>query len=295
MQGNTFVGKVVSVKDTLAAGIIQVVNPSINGGSPISCYASSPTGGGGAGFFSVPGLHSNVLVTKVNIDDSDCIWVWTASVYLPSVNAVGIDGTPVSLGKVKSSNTEGFGTRQPADEAGYMSHDNPFPVDIYQDNNTPQGEVWVSKTGHSLQFFGKCTSERCKDGVALKSKLGKALIIEDSAAGGFNGFLPDTFPDVINYSKSEKINGSRIMLTDENGNRLQIRHGDVSLIAKNNINIKSGQHINIAAKNGVTVTSNYGSIDISTKGLTVKTIVDKQPFTINLDVLINGLPVVTYG
>ena len=258
MEGKTYVAKVVSVKDIHSGGIIKVVNPDINAGSPIVCYAANaPTGGGGAGFFAVPGKHSNVLITEAYVSETSKIWVWLSCVYLPTNNAVGKDGTPLSTDDIHINRPEG------ADNSPYFSYDNPDPVDVYQDNFLPEGEVWKSKGGHSMSMYSKNTSERSKHGITIRSTNGKVLVLDDALENAVNGLYPRRYKSLSSPSRYEDVKGNKVILSNEDGDRLQITEGKVQLVSYGSAAVRSSKGIDISVENP----SSKGDIDISNNGV----------------------------
>jgi len=295
VEGTNYIAKVVSVKDSTAGGIIKVVNASLNGGLPITCYASAPFGGGGAGMFSVPGKHSNVIITKVSVDYNTSIWVWTSTVYLPSTNAVGVDGTPVSLDDmhIKRAESPG-GTSNADDNSSYFSHGNPKFLEVYEDNNLPEGEVWVSKGGHCLEFYSKRTSERTKDGLAVRTAKGKGLVLDDGVEGAIGSLAPDELTNPIT-DDTEELKGAKILLVDEDGNRVEITPQSSNLISKFVVSLISGGDISIHSSSDININSEEGVVDIKTIDDSIPILVDEQLFEVNPSILVNGKPVVTYG
>ncbi len=308
-----YVAQVVSVNDPYAGGMVKVVNPHVNGGLPFSCYATSPTGGGGAGIFGVPGKWANVLITKVNISDVDYKWVWLSVVFLPAHNTPDKDGSPYSKDAAHTDRSAqtGLGDRDSEDTSPFLSHGNPDPIDTYADNGIPDVETWKSKGGHSFSMSQKKTGDRVRSGITVRSAAGKVILMDDSPYDAANGETPQSFPSLSNPSKEEYSKGARLIISDEDGNRLHIDTANktVEVVSYGGANVRAKDFASISVENPMSVgdiditnngqgginISSHGVIDIVSDFPPVPIEVDGHPMSINWGVIVNGSPVLTYG
>jgi hypothetical protein len=308
-----YIAQVVSVKDPYAGGMIRVINPDVNGGSPIACYATSPTGGGGAGFFGIPGKGANVLITKATVSKDEYRWVWLSVVFLPGQCAPDKDGNPYSgdPSHMNRPSQGGLGDRDSGDTSPFYSHGNPDPLDTYADNGIPDVETWKSKGGHSITMSSKKTGERVRSGITIRTAGGKVLIMDDSPSDGTNGENPQSFPSLSKPSSEEYSKGARLILADEDGNRLHIDTANklVELIGYGGVGMRAREFAGISIENplshgDIDITNNgLGGINISSNGIiniisaipSVPIKIDNQPMQINFGVIINNLPVLSYG
>lgn len=278
---------VVAVDDMLAGGNIRVVNTELNGPNPFSCYAMSPFGGNNAGMFGPVGVGASVAITKVHTDPKTFYWVYLGAIYKPTINLTDINSNPKEMTKneLETNDTITAKGKNSFSEKGYLSHGIPKNFEIYEDDGLPGAFVIASQKGHSIVIHEKSTSEIEKQGIALKTALGKQLFLEDNINSPVNGISPATIKSVDGESEDE-ISGNKIGLIDERGNRVLIitessEHKDtVSVGGREKVILESGRRISIRTHNRdselflecldggeIKIRNDVGSITISDLGI----------------------------
>jgi hypothetical protein len=264
----------------------------------------SPFGGAGAGMFGGVGIGATVAVIEIKVDSYNSYYAWLGVIYKPAVSKTTINENPTTYSKanIEKADTIKAKGKNVSNDEQFVNFGIPDPFETYQDDGVPGKITIKSPGGHSLSLHDKATSQTLKRGVECRSALGKTLILEDSTQDPVNGISSDDATDPSNNS-NESIKGNKVLLMDENGNRIVLHtktvKGDniAEIVGIEEIQIRAGKSLQLAVENpqgfGDLSITNYGNGGIEIKNDSGKIKIDSAGVisidTTQLDVTTNPI------
>jgi len=196
-------GTVKGCGDSTKGGQLLVL-ADIFGPLPVPCAYVSPVGGGGAGFFALPGIGATVLCANIPSTNPPVENVWMGCLY-PDTQVIPESFITQPYAKTGREVTK-FHTPEitpPRGQSAKVAVGAGVPNQdvIYLDNNLPNSYVFQHPAGHSFRMTKKVTSQRNQNEIVMRSALGKRLVISDAPADK---------------------GGNSLQLLDENDNGLSI-------------------------------------------------------------------------
>ena len=248
-------GTVTQCLDIEHSGRLIVDSPAFAHG-PMACDYVSPIGGGGYGFFALPGIGATVLVGSVPFNDPPTKYFWMGCLYAAGQEQSDTLRTqPYYVGQLDPNGKQLSRTEVKDDDSGPISdfvqttYGVPNAANTYGTNDLPDSYVFKHPCGHVISMSDK-RSDVLINEIKLKTAENKRLIMSDAppAAGG-----------------------ECIQLVDENNNSIRITsQGDGKTIGDNSIIAEAKQDIDLISKEGFighTVSSeSKGNIELSNAG-----------------------------
>lgn len=248
-------GKVTQCLDLEHAGRLVVDSPAFAHG-PMQCDYVSPIGGGGYGFFALPGIGATVLVGSVPFSDPPTKYFWMGCLYAAGTEESDTLRTqPYIFGDLDPNGRQLSRTEVKDDDSGPISdgvrstYGIPNSQSTYGTNDLPDSYVFKHPCGHVISMGDK-RSDVLVNEIKLKTAENKRIILSDAppAAGG-----------------------ECIHLVDENNNSIRITsQGDGKSIGDNSIITEAKQDIDLISKEGSighTVSDkSKGNIDLANAG-----------------------------
>ena len=236
------IAQVTKVSSDMPDGKIFVEGPGISPDEPVY-YAGPPA------LFSMPGKDDHVMLISA-MSNQGKAWYWTCQVGDPGLMGVSRETNPQNLYNSTKPNepieglTEGQGAA--------LNVFGQVPPDAYaQEHGTPGVVELRNKKGARIRMGSK-GKEGEGNHITVQSANGKKLLIEDNSPQFATGPTPRAFKSKISGIEGKEVpSKSRILLTDRNGNRLQIDE------------LKDS--IEVHAKNAASLTTEGGRIDIGIK------------------------------
>jgi hypothetical protein len=247
----TLIAQVRQVNSGTPDGKICVTHESISPDTPVY-YAGPPQ------LFSMPGMNDWVMVVKASIKGNQSSWYWINQVAQPQVLGVERETNPWSLWGKATKPPETIEGQDANVEGQALNVFGQVPPDAYTAEHGVPGVVQLrDKRGSRLRMNSKGT-EGGGNYVELKSGTGKKLLIEDNAPNFTGGPSPQAFPGKFNGMLNREVPGkNRLLLTDRNGNRVQIDESkdEVQVHSQNRTTLTAaGGEVNM----GVTNVNNSG-------------------------------------
>ncbi len=203
-QAPTFgFGIVKGCSDSEKGGQLMVL-ADIFGPLAVPCAYVSPVGGGGAGFFALPGIGATVLCANIPSTNPPVQNVWMGCLY-PEGSVIPESYVTQPYSKTEREVSKFYTPEitpprgkptQLAVGAGVPNQDV-----IYLDNNLPNSYVFQHPAGHSFRMTKKVTRHRNQNEIVVRSAMGKRLVLSDAPADK---------------------GGNSLQLLDENDNGLSI-------------------------------------------------------------------------
>ena len=177
-------GTVKGCGDSTKGGQLMI-QADIFGPLAVPCAYVSPVGGGGAGFFALPGIGATVLCANIPSTNPPVQNVWMGCLY-PEGQVI-----PESYITQPYSKTERevakFYTPEEIPPRGKpvgaaVGAGVPNQNVIYVDNNLPNSYVFQHPAGHSFRMTKKVTNQRDQNEIVMRSAMGKRLRLSDAPA-----------------------------------------------------------------------------------------------------------------
>ena len=223
-------GKVVGCGDSGKGGQL-LIQADIFGPGTVPCSYVSPVGGGGAGFFAIPGIGATVLCANIPSTNPPVQNVWMGCLYpAGSVIPESYISQPYSKTDrevAKFYTPEEFPPRGKAIGAT-AGAGVPNQNVIYADNGLPNSYVFQHPAGHSLRMTKKVTDQRDQNEIVMRSAMGKRLVLSDSPASKGGNALQLLDEDDNGLSIYTQSTAPSVVIETE-GNISQIsRQGDIT-------------------------------------------------------------------
>ena len=248
-------GRVTQCLDLEHAGRLVVDSPAFPHG-PMACDYVSPIGGGGYGFFALPGIGATVLVGSVPFSDPPTKYFWMGCLYATAQEQSDTLKTqPYYVGPHDPNGRQLSRTEVKDDDSGPTSdvvqatYGCPNSASTYGTNDLPDSYILKHPSGHVISMSDKRADVLVNE-IKLKTAENKRIIMSDAppAAGG-----------------------ECIQLVDENNNSIRITsQGNGKGIGDNSIIAEAKQDIDLISKEGFighTVSSeSKGNIELANAG-----------------------------
>tara|TARA_R110000765_G_scaffold316961_1_gene409239 strand:- start:21254 stop:22516 length:1263 start_codon:yes stop_codon:yes gene_type:complete len=173
-------GVVRGCGDSTMGGQLLIL-ADIFGPKPVPCSYVSPVGGGGAGFFALPGIGATVLCANIPSTNPPVSNIWMGCLYQNGqVTPESFISQPYLEVDVEAARF--YTPERPASMGVDLGCGVPSQEVIYTDNNLPNSYVFQHPAGHMLRMTKKVTSQRNQNEIVLRSAMGKRLVLNDSPA-----------------------------------------------------------------------------------------------------------------
>ena len=196
-------GTVKGCGDSAKGGQL-LIQADIFGPKAVPCAYVSPVGGGGAGFFALPGIGATVLCANIPSTNPPVENVWMGCLY-PEGQVIPESYITQPYSKTDKEVAKFYTAEETpprgAPVGAAVGAGVPNQNVIYLDNNLPNSYVFQHPAGHSFRMTKKVTEQRNQNEIVMRSALGKRLVLSDAPANK---------------------GGNALQLLDENDNGLSI-------------------------------------------------------------------------
>ena len=261
-------GTVEGTRDAQNSGIIWVRSAAFGTADAQPCSYVAPVGGGGSGFFAIPGLGATVLIGSTSFTDPVCKYFWMGCLY-----AAG--GTEQQNSKSQPYFTDEARKNlvrtvvDDGDDTGDEEKDtpgNPDAQEVYGTSDTPDSYIIKHPSGHKF-VMSDINNEIVKKEILLKTAENKRLILSDSppSAGGDNIILIDENDNQIRISSlgnKDKDIGPDSIIAQATGDidLISLENGvEITATARSDKNIE----INNAGTGDIVIDSKGGAVTIN--------------------------------